>query len=434
MNELKKEIENKIKNIEKQLISGNLGLAVNELIDLLMAYFYDSDEFKTGSAISNHFHFTEKQHLKGLINFDKINLERNIIVNRIQSLIFTIKQRQLKRESEFNVEGKREVVGDSKIKPILEENFELEEKINKQVVFKGRGVCKKIARGLFEIRDVSFEVKTGEIVALIGSNSSGKTTLLKIIAGHLQVDRGVLEYPMLNSGKLDWKLIKENIAYVPQELSSVRGTLLQNLFYILGRCGYKKNDIEKTVEYYVQRMDLHEHRNKHWKELSTGYKLRFSLVMALIWKPKLILLDEPLANLDVNSQSIILDDLKKIVNLPHNKAGVIFTSQHLHELDIVYDKAVLLDDGRPVFNGSRRHLIRKKPHRVFEVIVNGENDVVKSQLLEIGVVNTNLNKNHFIIFCEKGMGEQQVLKAIKKSGTAIIYFRNISNSLRKLFV
>src|SRR5690606_29231484 len=90
-------------------------------------------------------------------------------------------------------------------------------------------------------------------------------------------------------------------------------------------------------------------RNHQWSELSSGYKMRFELARTFLRKPKILLLDEPLANLDVLAQQLILEDLKNLSQSISNPLGIVLSSQQLFEVEKVSDKILFLKNGAPIY-------------------------------------------------------------------------------------
>ena len=174
-----------------------------------------------------------------------------------------------------------------------------------------QNIKKTYRKSGFTLGPVSLDLRFGKITGLVGENGNGKTTLIKIIAGLLAPDEGEFAYPALSTSEsIYWLEVKQQIGYIPQSLDSWSGTVLQNL-YFMGACkGFTPEENEKEVNYIIHRLGLVEYMDMEWEELSGGYQMRFELARTLLWKPKLLILDEPLASLDINAQSIFLRDLR----------------------------------------------------------------------------------------------------------------------------
>ncbi len=195
----------------------------------------------------------------------------------------------------------------------LEELFDKVIEDRNKVVVKAQNLTKAYKSSYFKLELDDLELRLGEITTVVGENSTGKTCLLRIIAGDLAHDKGTLQYPLFQKEtkkRLNWVKIKPQIAYVPQELPYWRGSLLNNLRFEAAIHGVKGKSNYQATEYILQRLGLAEHVHKTWQQLSGGYKLRFALAKALIWKAELLVIDEPLAHLDIKAQMVVLKDLQ----------------------------------------------------------------------------------------------------------------------------
>src|SRR5204863_8033249 len=125
---------------------------------------------------------------------------------------------------------------------------------------------------------------------------------------------------------------------VPTDLPPWYGSLRSNLHYESAIHGIRGADNEREVDYIVERLGLTNELDRRWYELSGGYKLRFALARGLVWKPALLVLDEPLANLDFIAQQVVLKDLRHLTNSLRYPLSVFVSSQHVHEIEDVSDK------------------------------------------------------------------------------------------------
>ena len=231
----------------------------------------------------------------------------------------------------------------------------LKQELPNQVVFSCEKITRRFPKSNFKLGEVDLNLRLGEITGLVGENGNGKTTLFRIVVGELKHDTGSLSFPYLEAeqnGRIDWIKAKQHIAYVPQELPKWYGSLSNNIKYEAALRGIKGKENEEEVNFIIQRLGLEEHLGKTWGELSGGFKLRFALARALVWKPKLLVIDEPLANLDIKTQLIILKDLVDLSRSFRYPMSIIISSQHLHEIESVSDKILFLKDGQVIYYGD----------------------------------------------------------------------------------
>lgn len=219
--------------------------------------------------------------------------------------------------------------------------------------FRGEGLFKRFADSNFELGELDLTLRCGEITGVVGENAHGKTTLLRIVAGELKPDRGRVAYPLfgMEGPALDWLALKRDIAFVPQELPAWRGSLSDMLHYEAAMRGILGRDNEREVGFVVERLGLKAHLTQAWGELSGGYKLRFALARALVWKPRLLVLDEPLANLDVKAKSVLLQDVQDLARSYRYPIAVLLSSHDLHDIERVSQQMVFLRSGEVLYVG-----------------------------------------------------------------------------------
>lgn len=256
------------------------------------------------------------------------------------------------------------------------------------------------------------------------------------MVGELRHTTGTLSYPSLNpkgEDDIDWPQVKSQIAYVPQELPRWYGSLNDNLQYEAAVHGLRGEDNLREVDYVIERLDLRDHMDKAWPELSGGFKLRFSLAKALVWKPKLLVLDEPLGNLDFKAQQTVLRDVRDLAKALREPMAVLISSQHLHEIEAVSDAIVFLKKGNVAYNGPIEEIGEARKHNTFELGTDCDLDTLRRHLGEADYPDVHFNGISYIITSSLGVTERDLLLRLLDSGVEVEYFRNISRSIKQLF-
>lgn len=297
-----------------------------------------------------------------------------------------------------------------------------------EVIFEAKQISKSFGYGKFAISPMDLTINSGEIVGIVGENGNGKTTLLRLIAGELGRDQGEVSFFNQNLDSLGWTKYKKSIAYIPQRIPRWWGNLRDNLIFQASLLGYKNED--ELVDKLVEQLGLEEYVNLNWSEISTGYRLRFQLAKMLIGDPKLLVLDEPIANLDVNAQEKFLSDLRNVVSDPNRKVGVIFSSQQLNEVENVSDKVIFLRKGALVFGGETEKIGDSREENSFEIQSNVSEALLKElfpnakiQLFGKTVrIDTDLNTT-----------SNKILEKLLQNNIEIQYFRDISKSTKRMF-
>lgn len=307
-----------------------------------------------------------------------------------------------------------------------------------EIAFEGKGLSKtfKTGKRSFTLSEVDLTLRLGELTGIVGENGNGKTVLLNIIAGVFAADKGRLDYPLFNVYNCqakDWFYVKQHIAYIPQHLPNWRGTTIENLHYTAAVHGVYGRENEEEVEFILHRLDLYRYRNNKWKELSGGYRMRFELARALIWRPRLLILDEPLAHLDINTQLLFLQDLKDLSQSARNPVAVLISSQHLHEIENVADNIVFIRNGQTLYNGSLKDFEKDRQHNTFELSSSISPERLKTMLEPYGVEEIQDTGQALLFNTPVEVTAGEILACLNENGVDVEYFRNISQSTRKLF-
>lgn len=297
--------------------------------------------------------------------------------------------------------------------------------------FRGRGDSPD-----FRLRDINLELRQGEITGVVGENGNGKTTLFRLIVGELKADEGNLSFPALDEKKdaPNWYKVKQKIAYVPQELPPWHGNLRDNLHYEAAIHGVKGQKNEGAVDYIIQRLGLRQHIDKQWRDLSGGYKVRFALARALVWRPQLLVIDEPLANLDVKAQLVILNDLRSMANSLRFPLSILISSQHLYEIQQVSDNLLFLKKGEVKFYGPVSRIGEDRTYNMFELETPLDIATLTEKLKTFNYQRIDHDGLVFNITTPLTIGYQEFLSVLLAENIPIRYFRDISRSAKKLIL
>ena len=308
-------------------------------------------------------------------------------------------------------------------------------KNNEEVIIL-RGIDKAFPTNRFHLKNVDAEFKLGEITGIVGPNANGKSTLMRIAVGELKADKGDLTFPYFEKGNpnLNWDVLKHLISYVPQELPRWQGELKDNLRYEAALHGIYGKENELEVDFIIERLGLTRYKNAHWSQLSGGYKLRFALAKALIWKPIIMVLDEPLANLDVNAQTLVLNDLKDLAHSFLNPITVLISSQHIHEVEHVADNIIVLEEGEIKYNGKRSEYGLTNDYHIFEFSCTASPNDLESFFNQIPSAKIRSHGYYFSLKTDKTVSTPAVLSVFQSNHIQLDYFRDISRSVKQMFL
>lgn len=204
----------------------------------------------------------------------------------------------------------------------------------------------------FELNIDNLEIKKGFITGFIGPNGSGKTTTIKLIMNMLFKDSGIIKI-FGKEYKVDDISIKEVIGYVGDIPGYVPESKLKDIKK--GVSIFYKNWDEKLYKKYLEQFKLNE--NKPYKELSKGQRKKFELIMALSHHPKLIIMDEPTANLDPLVRNEFLEILQ--AHIEKEEATVFYSTHITSDLDKVSDYLIFIYDGKIILEGEKDSILEK---------------------------------------------------------------------------
>lgn len=303
-----------------------------------------------------------------------------------------------------------------------------------QIIAKIDSIERSYIKDGFKLGPVSFELRKGEITGVVGMNASGKTTMLRCLLQELKPDSGTVTFPALEKEKLDWFSIKGKSGYVAQLPERWAGRLRSNLNYTASAYGLTGKANDDLVDWYMHRYGLKTFENARWDEISGGFKIRFELVRALLTRPKLLVLDEPLAYLDIVTQQMFLHDLRSIATSVKNPIPIMVTSQHLHEIEVIADRMVILDDGKCLYSGPTGKMPINKEFDMFEVEIKVKRAELLTKLRPAGLVDLEKTSLGWILIFEKPKKPGSIQRALLENfGSSMEYYRNITKSTRSLF-
>ena len=300
-----------------------------------------------------------------------------------------------------------------------------------EAVLKATDISKTFGYQKFALGPVSVTITKGQVYGLVGENGNGKTTLLRILAKELSYDSGHLSYHFKQPSK-DIYDLRTRLVYIPQRTDRWFGSLKDNLKFVLANYQLPPHEIETRVLMMIARLGLWQYKHLQWSELSSGYKMRFELARTLLRQPEILLLDEPLANLDVLAQQIILEDLKSIANSVNNPIALILSSQQLYEVEKISDKVIFLKNGKYKDN----HQVQDKENNdlIVEIDTTATRDELLAVFSQLELSRLQYNGGLFVAYFNTSVQFAQVMLALGSTDVPVTYIRNISLSTRRFFV
>ncbi len=304
----------------------------------------------------------------------------------------------------------------------------------KENLLEVKNLVKAYSGSHFTLGPVSFQISEGEIIGLVGENGNGKTTLLRSLCRELIPTSGEISYKFEYDNDYD---LRTRLIYIPQRTADWHGSLLSNLRFTAASYGIKGDENIMLTELVIARMGLRNYRRLTWKGLSSGYKMRFELARMLLRKPQLLLIDEPLANLDILAQQVVLDDFRNIAKSPFRPLGIVLSSQQLYEVEKTSDQVIFLKNGLPTAEINRREGMAEFAEVVKLIIEfesNWEQEQLRSLFASLSLESLQIKGGTYIAIFPEDISQEKFLQTIVDNNVSLNYFRNISNSTRRFFL
>lgn len=272
------------------------------------------------------------------------------------------------------------------------------------------------------LKGISFEVKSGEIFGLLGPNGAGKTTLISIITT-LETPTGGTVKIFGNDVLENSLLTKSNVGVVHQEvITSGFFTVREILKFISGYYGHRNND--QRIDYLLHRLSLYEHRNKLVKQLSGGMKRRLMIAKALCHDPKILLLDEPTAGVDIQ----LREDLWKFVaDLKKEGLTILLTTHYLEEAENLCDRVAIINQGAIECVGPTQEIIHRFSQKRVKLSLSRK--LTDAGVYFVGMDNEEYN---FVVPPEMKLGA--LLSDLGVSSSDLVDVKIDEGSLEEAFV
>src|ERR1700692_1763923 len=291
-----------------------------------------------------------------------------------------------------------------------------------------RGVTKTYKNGVHALRGVDLDVEQGDFFALLGPNGAGKTTLIGIITSLVNKSGGtasVFDYDIHR----DLERAKSCIGVVPQELNFTQfESPLTIVINQAGFYGIARPEARRRAEKYLKQLQLWDKRNSMARGLSGGMKRRLMIARALMHEPRLLILDEPTAGVDIEVRRTMWDFLREI-----NAGGttIILTTHYLEEAETLCRDIAIIDGGHIVERDRMSSLLRRLSTEMF--VFNLRESLAAPPRLE-GYVVTLVDDRTLEIEVSKEQNLNEIFARLSALGIEVVSMRNKVNRLEEIFM
>ncbi|BAO08358.1 MULTISPECIES: ABC transporter ATP-binding protein [Enterococcus] len=281
--------------------------------------------------------------------------------------------------------------------------------------------------GVEALRGIDLTVEEGDFYALLGPNGAGKSTTIGIITSLVNKTSGKVK---VFGYDLDTDLVraKQQIGLVPQEFNfNPFETVQQIVVNQAGYYGVSRNEALKRSEKYLKQSNLWEKRNVRARMLSGGMKRRLMIARALMHEPKLLILDEPTAGVDIELRREMWEFLRE---LNHAGTTIILTTHYLEEAEMLCRNIGIIQSGELIENTSMKALLSKLQ---FETFIFDLAPYDKKPEI-IGYTSILEDERTLAVEVERDQGVNGIFEQLSAQGIKVLSMRNKSNRLEELFL
>jgi ABC-2 type transport system ATP-binding protein len=291
-----------------------------------------------------------------------------------------------------------------------------------------QGLTKTYKNGVHALKGIDLDVEEGDFFALLGPNGAGKTTLIGVVTSLVTKSAGQVS---VFGHDIDTSLerAKSCIGIVPQEINfnmfESPETIVINQ---AGFYGIERELARERAEKYLKQLALWEKRKSMARSLSGGMKRRLMIARALMHEPKLLILDEPTAGVDIEIRRLMWDFLRQI-----NEQGttIILTTHYLEEAENLCRNIAIIDGGRIIERDRMSNLLRKLQTESFLLSLREP----LTQLPELPGYRVALVDDHTLdVEVSKGQGLNDIFARLSAQGIEVQSMRNKVNRLEEMFM
>ncbi len=245
------------------------------------------------------------------------------------------------------------------------------------------------------VDNISFEVRSGEIVGFLGPNGAGKTTTMKMLTQYISPDHGTIWYG--SSSSRDAIELRRSIGYLPEHNPLYEDMpMLDYLAFCAALQGVPQGEIQNNIRNMVKKCGLDVEKHKKIGELSKGFRQRVGLAQAIIHNPKILILDELTTGLDPNQ----IVEIRELIKQLGREKTVILSTHILPEVEATCDRLLIINKGKIVADGTVSNLRKQSENRqILHVRIDGPNqnnifEILKNEpgVSMVDLINRNENK------------------------------------------
>ena len=287
---------------------------------------------------------------------------------------------------------------------------------------------KTYANGFEALKGIDLNVEEGDFYALLGPNGAGKSTTIGIVSSLVSKSGGQVRICGIDIDE-DFSLAKKQIGIVPQEFNfNVFEKVEDVLIHQAGYYGIPIGLARQRASYYLEKLGIADKQNVQMRMLSGGMKRRLMIARALIHDPRVLILDEPTAGVDIEMRRSMYEFLRQT-----NEEGrtIILTTHYLEEAEMLCRNISIINHGKIVTQGSIKDLLRELNSETF--LLDTQN-ALPAGLQVPGFELRQVEPQCLEVELAKGQDLAEVFAALSEAGVTVVSMRNKENRLERMFV
>ncbi len=292
-----------------------------------------------------------------------------------------------------------------------------------------KDLCKTYDNGTQALKGINLEVEQGDFFALLGPNGAGKSTAIGIISALVNKSAGKVEV-FGHDIDTDLTNAKKQLGLVPQEFNfNMFEGVEQIIVQQAGYYGISRKEAKKRAQPILEQLGLWDKRNSQSRELSGGMKRRLMIARGLIHEPKLLILDEPTAGVDIELRRSMWDFMQDLNR--EKKTTIVLTTHYLEEAESLCRNIAIINHGEIAENTSMKGLLAKLDMETFVLDTTG----LPEKMPELNGYEVRVRDESTLeVDVHKGAGVNGVFQELSKHDITVLSMRNKANRLEELFV
>lgn len=280
------------------------------------------------------------------------------------------------------------------------------------------------------VDNISFEIKTGEIVGFVGPNGAGKSTTMKIITGFIPPSSGNawINDIEINENSLE---IRKHIGYLPENNPLYLEMYVKEYLEFIAGIYKLGNNIKSRIAEIIEQTGLTIEQKKKIGALSKGYRQRVGLAQALIHDPAILILDEPTSGLDPNQ----IIEIRNLISSVGKSKTVLLSTHIMQEVEAICDRIIIINKGKIVADDSIGSIYNHSQDKFVTILVEFDKEIDQNQLEKINLVNkvAKIDEKNWLVQSTSDNVRQNIFNFAVQSGLLVLSMQKKEKSLEEVF-